>query len=229
MVEQHLPHYYARAKASDNKGVVYASEGTTTTEDQEVARNRPSYTTNKLVKRQDWHNLDLSGQGVRKIARALFSYDFLVELYIASNKITVLPPDIGKLRCLKVLEASHNELHELPPEIGMCTNLQQLILFNNHITSLPYELGFLYKLEMLGLHGNPLMNGPLKDEIMNKDTKSLINSLLVDAPGKFLTDHLEPSTPHTDSRPLQSPLLPLLVFPSRCKMMWRLALNVSAF
>ncbi|KAK4658132.1 Glucose-repressible alcohol dehydrogenase transcriptional effector [Podospora pseudocomata] len=182
MVEQHLPHYYARAKASDNKGVVYASEGTTTTEDQEVARNRPSYTTNKLVKRQDWHNLDLSGQGVRKIARALFSYDFLVELYIASNKITVLPPDIGKLRCLKVLEASHNELHELPPEIGMCTNLQQLILFNNHITSLPYELGFLYKLEMLGLHGNPLMNGPLKDEIMNKDTKSLINSLLVDAP-----------------------------------------------
>ncbi|KAK4203038.1 Endonuclease/exonuclease/phosphatase [Triangularia verruculosa] len=183
MVDQHLPHYYARAKASDNKGVMMpASEGATSEDDQGTARNRPSYSTNKLVKRQDWHNLDMSGQGLRKLAKPLFSYDFLVELYIASNKITVLPPDIGKLRCLKVLEASFNSLTELPPEIGMCTNLQQLLLFNNDIRNLPYELGFLHKLEMLGLNGNPLLNGPLKDEIMNKDTKSLVNSLLIDAP-----------------------------------------------
>ncbi|KAK0735407.1 Endonuclease/exonuclease/phosphatase [Apiosordaria backusii] len=182
MIEQHLPHYYARAKASDNKGVMMpASEGTTSTEDQEAARNRPSYNTNKLVKRQDWHNLDMSGQGLRKLAKALFSYEFLVELYIASNKIAELPPDIGKLRSLKVLEASHNNLTELPPEIGMCTNLRQLLLFDNQIRDLPFELGFLHHLDMLGLHGNPL-NAALKDEIMNKDTKSLVNTLLVEAP-----------------------------------------------
>lgn len=184
MTEQHQPHYYARLKAPENRGIGGAplgSGGSGPSVDGEDDRRRP-WSLEKSKKRQDWHNLDLSGQGLRVLSTALFSYEFLQELYIASNRLTYLPAEIGKLRHLRLLEASHNMISELPPEIGMCTNLKSLLLFNNQIRNLPNELGSLYLLEMLGIEGNPL-NPSLKEEIMERGTKSLVNSLLEQAPG----------------------------------------------
>lgn len=184
MTEQHQPHYYARLKAPENRGIggaPLASGGANSTVDGEDDRRRP-WSLDKSKKRQDWHNLDMSGQGLRVLAPALFTYDFLHELYIASNKLTYLPADIGRLRHLRLLEASNNLISELPPEIGMCTNLKSLLLFDNQIRDLPYELGSLYLLEMLGIDGNPL-NPTLKEEIMERGTKSLVNTLLEQAPG----------------------------------------------
>ncbi|KAK5660177.1 hypothetical protein OQA88_13647 [Cercophora sp. LCS_1] len=183
MTEQHQPHYYARVKAADNRGIGGAAltpGGSAPTTDGEDDRRRP-YNLDRDNKRQDWHNIDMSGQGLRVLAPTLFRYDFLKELYIASNKLTYLPSDIGKLRHLTFLEASNNLLTELPPEIGMCTNLKHLYLFDNQIPTLPYELGSLYKLEMLGIEGNPL-NQKLKDEIVERGTKSLVNTLREQAP-----------------------------------------------
>jgi CCR4-NOT transcription complex subunit 6 len=187
MIEEHQPHYYARLKAPENRGIggsALTPGSSAPANDGEDDRRRP-WIVEKSNKRQDWHNLDLSGQGLRTLSPALFSYTFLQELYIASNRLTFLPAEIGQLRQLRILEASFNQISELPPEIGMCTNLKQLLLFDNHIQDLPYEIGSLYLLEMLGIEGNPL-NPTMKEEIMERGTKSLVNLLREQAPGMLL-------------------------------------------
>lgn len=126
--------------------------------------------------------MDMSGQGLRNLAPELFRYQFLGELYIASNKLSRLPKQIGDLRQLKHLDVSFNQLTEIPPELGMCTFLKQLLMFNNNIQELPYELGSLHNLDVIGVEGNPLEPG-LKQEIMDKGTKSLINAFRENAPG----------------------------------------------
>ncbi|EFX00204.1 transcriptional effector [Grosmannia clavigera kw1407] len=177
MVEQNQANYYARLKASENKGIGGPSpilNNSSLNVDGDAEDVRRTWTIEKKSnRRQDWHNLDLSGQGLRALSPQLFHYDFLQELYIASNKLTVLPAAIGSLRQLRLLEASNNQISELPVELGMCTFLKQLLLFNNNIRTLPYELGSLHMLEMLGIEGNPL-DPELKKEIIEKGTKSLI-------------------------------------------------------
>jgi CCR4-NOT transcription complex subunit 6 len=74
--------------------------------------------------------------------------------------------------------------------------MKQLYLFENQIRDLPHELGSLYLLEMLGIDGNPL-NPELKEEIMERGTKSLISVLRESAPSKFYChqsylDHTNP-------------------------------------
>lgn len=186
MAEGHT-HHYARIKATENRGLIpphnqSGKEGQD--EDKEdVLRMSVQVTT----RRQAWHNMDLSGQGLRVLAKPLFAYDFLKELYVASNKLTSLPPSISRLRYLEYLDASNNQLTELPPEIGICVFLRQLLVFDNRIQTLPHEMGYLYKLEMLGIEGNPL-DPELKDVIMEKSTKELIEQLLEAAPGMIVYD-----------------------------------------
>ncbi|KAF4121881.1 CCR4-NOT transcription complex subunit 6 [Geosmithia morbida] len=183
MTDQQQPHYYARLKASENKGIggppPSSSRMQADNENDLVDRRRPYDSAE--TRRQDWHNMDMSGQGLRNLAPELFRYQFLNELYIASNKLTRLPKQIGELRQLRHLDASYNQIHELPAELGMCTYLKQLLLFNNNITELPFELGSLHMLEMLGIEGNPL-EGNYKHEIVEKGTKSIINTLKESAP-----------------------------------------------
>ena len=185
MTDQQQPHYYARLKASENRGIGGPPPGSSRThpdgEEDPEDRSRP-YAVEKQTKRQDWHNMDMSGQGLRNLAPELFRYQFLSELYIASNKLTRLPKEIGELRQLRHLDASYNQIVELPAEIGMCTYLKNLLLFNNNIQDLPFELGSLHLLEMLGIEGNPL-DPVWKQEIMDKGTKSVVNALREGAPG----------------------------------------------
>jgi CCR4-NOT transcription complex subunit 6 len=187
MTDQQQPHYYARLKASENRGIggppPNSLRAQPDDENDGVDRRRP-LTVEKETRRQDWHNMDMSGQGLRNLAPELFRYKFLNELYIASNKLRVLPNAIGELRALRHLDASYNKIVEIPPEIGMCTYLKNLLLFNNQIHTLPNELGSLHLLEMLGVEGNPL-NSDIKHEIMEKGTKSLINYLKENAPCKL--------------------------------------------
>ncbi|TQV95539.1 hypothetical protein V2A60_000729 [Cordyceps javanica] len=183
MTEQQQPHYYARLKASENKGIggPPTSSGKSQDDGENDADRRRPLDASKEKNRQDWHNMDMSGQGLRNLAPELFRYQFLSELYIASNKLTRLPKQIGDLRQLKHLDVSYNQLTELPPELGMCTFLKQLLLFNNSIQELPFELGSLHSLEVLGVEGNPLEPG-LKQEIVEKGTRSLINAFRENAP-----------------------------------------------
>jgi CCR4-NOT transcription complex subunit 6 len=188
MIEQHAPNYYARTKGHENRSI--PSEVTATnlaakeTQDDMEDRGRPS-NLEGAVRRQDWHNMDMSGQGIRVLTTPLFSYSFLNDLYIASNKISQLPAAIGRLRQLRHLDASNNALTELPSELGMCVYLKQLLVFDNMIRSLPNELGSLYQLEILGIEGNPL-DTVMKQEIMEHGTQALISHLREQAPGGSL-------------------------------------------
>ncbi len=187
MTEQHQPHYFARLRSNENKGISPAPVPSTAESalDSEEDRGRP-VNIEKSLDRQDWLNLDLSGQGLRNVSLTLFNhYDFLTELYLASNNLQYLPPQIGQLRSLRHLDVSYNQLTELPPELGMCTPLRQLLLFHNGIQTLPYELGALHFLEMLGINGNPL-NGEMKQKLADEGTKSLIAYLKEQAPGQHI-------------------------------------------
>ncbi|KAI1120633.1 glucose-repressible alcohol dehydrogenase transcriptional effector [Nemania abortiva] len=183
MAEQHQQHYYARTKASENKGIgPLANTNASEPVDGEVEdRGRP-VNFDKALDRQDWLMLDMSGQGLKNVSPPLFNeYQFLTEVYLSSNQLTSLPPAIGQLRSLRLLDVSHNQITHLPPELGMCTPLRQLLLFNNLIRSIPYELGALHFLELLGIHGNPLDNDS-KTRIMEGGTKEFINYLKENAP-----------------------------------------------
>jgi len=181
------PNHYARIKATENRGItpapappVSAPSEAQDEENRDIGRMADQQNT---VKRQDWHNIDLSGQGLRVLSAPIFNYIFLKELYVASNKLGYLPSTIGELRHLTLLDVSNNQLSQLPPELGMCVYLKQLLLFDNNIRSLPSELGSLFHLEMLGIEGNPL-DPNSKNVIMNNGTKELILQLRESAPGK---------------------------------------------
>ena len=190
MTEQQQPHYYARLKASENRGIggpPPSSMRTQADDEADTTDRRRPWNVEKETRRQDWHNMDMSGQGLRNLAPELFRYRFLNELYIASNKLTRLPKEIGELRQLRHLDASYNQISELPAELGMCTFLKQLLLFNNNIQQLPYELGSLHLLEMLGIEGNPL-DLSQKQDFVEKGTKSMINYLREKAPRKLIRE-----------------------------------------
>lgn len=186
MVSEHRPQYFARKYAPNTVDATTPSPATPAAklarlaiEDTEEDLGRPANLDE--IKRQDWHNMDLSGQGLRVLSAPVFEYDFLNQLYISSNQIAHLPPEIGRLRQLRHLDASHNLLKELPGEIGMCVYLKHLLLFDNQIKKLPDEVGSLFNLEMLGIEGNPL-DPEQKTEIMEKGTKALIGKLRESAP-----------------------------------------------
>lgn len=175
------PHYYARSVAQQAKGIhITPSQGDSNDKTAEE-RNQPAGTNESC--RQDWMALDFGGQGLRAISNNLFNYAFLNKLYLNHNKLKALPPNVGQLKNLTHLDVSSNDLNEIPAEIGMLTNLKKLLTFDNNLQTLPYEVGYLYQLETLGIEGNPLTD-VLKTRIMQEGTKSLINYLKEDMPGK---------------------------------------------
>lgn len=188
MTENHSGHHFARLKASENKGIQPSMPPTNTvdaTGDDDVTEIRRPHMVEKADQRQEWFYLDMSGQGIRNLTRNLFdAYAFLKELYLASNRISHIPAEFGKLRNLTLLELSHNAIQTLPQELGMCTSLKQLFLFDNQIQELPHELGSLFNLDVLGIEGNPISPG-FRSILVEQGTKSLIAALREDAPGMW--------------------------------------------
>ena len=84
----------------------------------------------------------------------------LVLLDFQDNEITSIPPEIGKLQNLVRLYLTKNLLTSIPAELGNLLNLETLSLSQNLITSIPVELGKLLKLESLFLCNNNLTSFP---------------------------------------------------------------------
>ncbi len=83
--------------------------------------------------REDVCGLDVSGQALLRLTRA-----------------------ISLAKGLMLLNASNSGLIELPDWIGTMTELRQIDVSDNKLTTLPEELGFLVKLRVLDVRGNPL-------------------------------------------------------------------------
>ncbi|XP_032951327.1 LOW QUALITY PROTEIN: ras suppressor protein 1-like [Rhinolophus ferrumequinum] len=70
-----------------------------------------------------------------------FYLTILRPLYLVSdNDFEILPPDIGKLTKLQILNLRDTDLTLLPKEIGALIQLKELHIQGNHLTVLPPEL-----------------------------------------------------------------------------------------
>ncbi|XP_078225051.1 leucine-rich repeat-containing protein 28-like isoform X1 [Callithrix jacchus] len=84
----------------------------------------------------------------------------LVELYLHSNNIVVVPEAIGSLVKLQCLDLSDNALEIVCPEIGRLQALHHLQLANNQLQFLPPEVGDLKELQTLDISTNCLLTLP---------------------------------------------------------------------
>ncbi|XP_008309034.1 leucine-rich repeat-containing protein 28 [Cynoglossus semilaevis] len=84
----------------------------------------------------------------------------LIELYLHSNNIVIIPEAIGNLARLQSLDLSNNALQLLCPEIGRLRSLRHLRLSNNQLKCLPPAIGDLLELETLDVSMNQLMSLP---------------------------------------------------------------------
>lgn len=80
----------------------------------------------------------------------------LIELYLHSNNIEVIPGAIGTLVKLQSLDLSNNALAIICPEIGQLKSLKHLRLTNNQLRFLPSEIGDLRELQTLDVSANCL-------------------------------------------------------------------------
>lgn len=87
----------------------------------------------------------------------------LTKLILASNQLTLLPPNLGDLNTLTVLDLHDNLLKELPNEIGLLTCLNKLNVSHNRLSGLPPDFFKLGSLRDLNLAKNELRH--LSEEI----------------------------------------------------------------
>lgn len=84
----------------------------------------------------------------------------LIELYLHSNNIVIIPEAIGNLARLQSLDLSNNALQVLCADIGRLRSLRHLRLSNNQLKCLPPEIGDLQELETLDVSMNQLVSLP---------------------------------------------------------------------
>jgi len=76
------------------------------------------------------------------------------------NRITQIPLEIGQLQRLRCLNLSYNQLTQIPSEIGKLRQLRHLYLSHNQLTQIPPEIGQLHQLRYLHLSNNRLTQIP---------------------------------------------------------------------
>nr|XP_048290765.1 leucine-rich repeat-containing protein 28 isoform X2 [Myodes glareolus] len=91
----------------------------------------------------------------------------LVELYLHSNNIVVVPEAIGSLVKLQCLDLSDNALEIVCPEIGRLRALRHLRLANNQLQFLPPDLGRSRELQYVYVDNNAHLKG-LPSYLYNK-------------------------------------------------------------
>ena len=105
-------------------------------------------------------DLDLDFRDLRgEIPPELGNLMNLMVLELQDNKLSgEIPPELGGLANLRVLALGNNDLTgEIPPELGGLSNLEVLALGDNDLTGeIPGELGSLSNLMGLGLQGTEL-------------------------------------------------------------------------
>ncbi|KAK7303283.1 hypothetical protein RJT34_14186 [Clitoria ternatea] len=100
--------------------------------------------------------LRLCGCGLSVFPVELTQLPHLEKLYLDNNKLTVLPPEIGKLGSLRVLRVDNNMLNSVPVELRQCVQLEELSLEHNKLVRPLLDFRAMAELRVLRLFGNPL-------------------------------------------------------------------------
>eukprot|EP00304_Pavlova_gyrans_P007530 CAMPEP_0206041654 /NCGR_PEP_ID=MMETSP1466-20131121/6091_1 /ASSEMBLY_ACC=CAM_ASM_001126 /TAXON_ID=44452 /ORGANISM="Pavlova gyrans, Strain CCMP608" /LENGTH=233 /DNA_ID=CAMNT_0053416357 /DNA_START=51 /DNA_END=748 /DNA_ORIENTATION=+ len=109
------------------------------------------------------HTLNLTGVGLAALPAELCrgAAPTLRKLVVRQNRLTALPPEVGHLSLLALLDASHNQLTALPSELSQCEALAHLWLEDNGIGRLlPSAFARLSSLRSLLVAFNPLDSLP---------------------------------------------------------------------
>lgn len=93
-------------------------------------------------------------------------------LSLKKTRITVLPPQIENLRCLKTLAVTQTGIAELPLQIGKLPDLETLDVRHTQVKEIPKELVQLPKLVCL-LFGQSGFHGGVKFPVGGNPSKSL--------------------------------------------------------
>lgn len=105
---------------------------------------------------------DLSHNKIEDIPPDVFLYwmSDTRKLKLSQNRLRFLPPDLGFMASLEILDLDSNRLEALPDSLGDCSNLQRLNLASNNLTTLPETLGKCAALKYLNAHSNQLQMLP---------------------------------------------------------------------
>ena len=98
-------------------------------------------------------------------------------MQLNDNRLSgALPPEIGQLAGIEILDLSNNVLGgEIPPEVGQLAHLLNLYLNSNLLSgNIPPELADLSRLSTLNVADNPEMAGPLPLELTRLDLDNLL-------------------------------------------------------
>ncbi len=104
--------------------------------------------------------LDLSRLALNSLPPEIGQLHWLTLLDLQGNQLSTLPPEIGQLSKLRKLNLSSNRLSAMPPEFGQLTELTELNLTGNRLAALPPEIGRLSVLEELYVRSNQLTTLP---------------------------------------------------------------------
>jgi Leucine-rich repeat (LRR) protein len=100
--------------------------------------------------------LDLEGNNLFDVPPDIYRLRDLKVLLLGSNKLTRVPAEIIFLKKLTALTFDHNQLAKVPSWVGELDSLHSLSLGFNKLTTLPPEIGKLSNLRLLDLTGNPM-------------------------------------------------------------------------
>ena len=108
---------------------------------------------NRVVE-EEMTELDLSEERLTQLPPEMGRLTNLTALDLSRNQIEVIPPEMGRLTNLTALDLSRNQIEVIPPEIRYLTNLTKLSLYSNRIAIIPESIGSLTKLTELYLYSN---------------------------------------------------------------------------
>ena len=116
----------------------------------------------------DWYGVDTKASGRVVGVDLAGRWDPDASESVSHGLTGPIPPELGSLANLEVLNLSTNDLSgPMPPELGNLSNLTVLRLGKNYLTSpIPPELGNLHKLKDLDLSEADL-GGPIPPELGN--------------------------------------------------------------
>ena len=109
-------------------------------------------------------SISLTNNDLVEYPRALEKMTGLLSVYLSNNKIQEIPPWVGQAnQRMKHWSFRGNRVTRVPPEIGRLTNLRTIVASQNRILSegLPKELAEIKRMNALDLGGNALTAVPL--------------------------------------------------------------------